>query len=222
MKEPQNFIEEIKIAHLHLKIKRVSNIDDLLDDLIQKGNEDEAVKDERIPYWADLWPSAIALSEYLVQHNIVKPGMKVLEIGCGLGLPGIVAGKLGANVIFTDYLSEPLEYAKHNWSVNNDSQAKFVQLDWRKADYFYDADLILASDIAYESRSFIDIVNMLNALGKSDKQVLLSEPSRELAKPFMEMITKSGLKCDRIVIPVLRYTIVTNVNVCAIAKKSSF
>ena len=53
-----------------------------------------------------VWPSSRYLGELLCQNmNLVK-GKQILELGCGSGLSGIVASKLGANVIFTDK-SEP-------------------------------------------------------------------------------------------------------------------
>ncbi|MBK8878607.1 MAG: hypothetical protein IPN74_08700 [Haliscomenobacter sp.] len=109
----------------------ITNLDELLDQLIAKGPDHEDVRDERIPYWAELWPSAVALSRYLLETYPSLEGKNVLELGCGLGLPGIVAGLLGAEVTLTDYLPEPLGFARRNWEQNLSRPARFELLDWR-------------------------------------------------------------------------------------------
>src|SRR2546430_15331547 len=101
--------EHLDISGLNIQLVHVSNIDELYEELVQKGADHEDVKDERIPYWADLWHSAIALGQHIVKTNVIKKNMNVLEIGCGLGLPGIVAGKFSNQITFTDYIKEPLD-----------------------------------------------------------------------------------------------------------------
>ncbi|MBK7337666.1 MAG: 50S ribosomal protein L11 methyltransferase [Saprospirales bacterium] len=140
---------------LTVQLDSLTNFDELFEQLLAKGEESEEVRDERIPYWADLWPSAVALGRYLINSELVKPETSVIEIGCGLGLPGIVAGILGArDVHFTDYLEDALSYAKQNWELNCTHPARFSLLDWRQPDAALAADLVLASDVAYETRFF--------------------------------------------------------------------
>ena len=49
-----------------------------------------------------LWPSASLLAKYLWQHQLQFSSRKVLELGAGVGLPSIVAARLGCKVIATD------------------------------------------------------------------------------------------------------------------------
>src|SRR4051812_32331908 len=71
----------------------------------------DALRDEEgaaarpIPYWARLWPSGLALAEALAAAP-PQPGTRVLELGCGLGLPSIVAARAGADVLATDAASD--------------------------------------------------------------------------------------------------------------------
>ncbi len=67
-------------------------------------------EDERLPYWAELWPSAIGLAHYL-DRDVSLRGKHVLELGCGLGLLGVIAARDGARVLCTDY--EPDALALH-------------------------------------------------------------------------------------------------------------
>lgn len=188
----QTEILDLKIESIALKILQVTNVDDLFEALIAKGEAHEDVQDERIPYWAELWPAAIGLSRHLIKSNIIKPGITVTEIGCGLGLPGIIAGKLGADVTLTDYLAEALDFAKQNWELNNTQVAKFIPLDWRSPSPALAADIVLASDITYEKRFFEFLPNAFRTLCKPGGKILVSDPSREAAKDFFDSIEKEG------------------------------
>lgn len=68
-------------------------------------------EDERLPYWAELWPSAVALAHYVAKH-LNLDGRHALEVGCGLGLVGVVAALQGARVLCTDYEEAALAFAR--------------------------------------------------------------------------------------------------------------
>ena len=177
---------DVAVGDFNLKLTIIENIDALFDALIQKGVDHEDVKDERIPYWAELWASAIALSLYLVENQLVSNEKSVTEIGCGLGLPSIVAGLLGAKeVILTDYLPEALDFAKQNWLQNlPEKNARFQVLDWRNPDPSVSADILLASDVAYESRAFEPLLNAFKILLNPNGIILITEPNRYISKKF--------------------------------------
>ena len=86
MKIYETELISLNIEGLSVDIERVTNIDALFAELIAKGENHPDFKDERIPYWAELWASALALSQYLVASKIDFQGKKVLEIGAGFGL----------------------------------------------------------------------------------------------------------------------------------------
>src|SRR5262245_27331283 len=73
--------------------------------------------DEYLPYWADLWPAARMLAKYLLRQAW-PAGLPVLEVGCGLGLPGVVALSLGMRVTFSDYDATALRFAADNARAN--------------------------------------------------------------------------------------------------------
>ncbi len=184
---------QIDIAPYTIDIERVTNIDALFDDLIAKGAEHEDMKDERIPYWAELWPSALALSHYMVAMQLNWKEQSVLEIGCGLGLPSIVAGKLGAtDVVLSDYLAEAVDFAKANWNRNILAKAEGISVDWRSPNPALAADVLIAADIAYEERTFEYLAPAFKALCKPNGVILLSEPNRALAKSFLQQIENQG------------------------------
>ena len=180
----------LDLEGLAVTLTYITNLDELLDALIEKGEDHEDYRDQRIPYWADLWHSAIALGKYLVREKIIQPGLSVTEIGCGLGLPGIVAGKLGAKVLLTDYLAEPLEFLKTNWKQNSDGPLHTLQMDWRQPYKHLQTDLLLASDVAYEERFFTDLKQAFKLMIQPGGRIILTEPSRDMAKDFIHQLAQ--------------------------------
>lgn len=178
----------LNFGDVTVKIDCITNFDDLLNALIEKGEEHEDYKDERLPYWADLWHSAIAMAQYLVAEQLISPQMSVTEIGCGLGLPSIVAAKLGAIVRPTDYLQETLDFLEQNWKKNSEQVFQGALLDWRKPDPSFQAELVLASDVAYEKRFFDELPHALSVLSKKGGRIIITEPNRAIAKPFIKQL----------------------------------
>src|SRR4051812_40730751 len=123
---------DIRIRDRGYRILSVTNFDELYEQLLAKGLQHEEVADERIPYWAELWPSAVGLSEYLVANKSIIKGKTVLEIGGGLGLPALVAASLGADVTATDYLRDAVDFSQKNAALNGIGNIVFRTLDWRK------------------------------------------------------------------------------------------
>ena len=211
--------EHLDILGLTIDLVKVTNLDELYEELVQKGDEHDDVKDERIPYWADLWHSAIALSQHIVKTNVIKKNKSVLEIGCGLGLPGIVAGKYSADITFTDYIKEPLDFAQYNWKLNNDHEARFKILDWRKPDSSFASDVVLASDVAYEKRSFKYLLHAFKKLIKPGGIILMSEPGRQYAKDFFISLKDKGFVFSTFAYTINHNGVTGNVNVYEIITK---
>ena len=207
----------------------IKNLDDLFEALVNKGKDHPDVVDERIPYWADLWASAIGLSRYLEGNQTFVVGKNVLEIGCGLGLPAIVAGKLGAgHTIATDYLPEALDFAQLNWEQNLPLEnVKFTVLDWRNIPKNfakrservgeeapqYKADILLAADVAYEKRAFEPLVDAFYQLVKPSGRILIAEPNRFISKDFFESLTNQGFRVKKTTLDVERRGHVFAVNI---------
>lgn len=209
--------ENLNIAGFGVTLLSITNTDELYANLVSKGESHADVKDERIPYWADLWPSAIALGEHLILSKMISENTTVHEMGCGLGLPGIVAGKLGGEVIFSDYLREALDFAMRNWKLNCSNAASFNEMDWRNPDPHLKADLLLASDVAYERRSFEFLPHAFRTLTNPGGKIIVSEPNRLYAQEFFEALSSQGFAVEKLVYPVSLNQTIHRINVFEIA-----
>ena len=184
----------LEVNGVPFQVEVVRNLDDLLEALLARGEDDPAVQDEQIPYWADLWPSAIALARQVLRDPTIGPETRVLELGCGLALSGTAAGHRGAQVILTDYLPEALELAELTWRLNLDRPPTLRQLDWRQPDPALAADVILASDVAYELRAHAPLEAAFRTLLRPGGRILLSEPGRPQGQAWLSSLSDKGFR----------------------------
>lgn len=144
-----------------------------------------AAEDEFLPYWADLWPSARALARTLGARRV--GGMRVIELGCGLGLPSVVAARGGARVCASDWAPEAVAAARDN-ARRNGVELEAVVVDWR-APHPLTArapwDLVVAADVLYEERNVEPLLDLLPRLGG---EVLLADPGRASAAGFLARV----------------------------------
>ena len=148
--------------------------------------------DEYLPYWADLWPAARMLAKVLLRESW-KPGTEALEVGCGLGLPGVVALSAGLRVTFSDYDRTALRFAADNARLNGFSDFKTLVLDWRAPPSDLKVPVVLASDIAYEQRHVEPLVNVIAAVLAPGGVCLLTDHDRLPAQAFREALAGAGL-----------------------------
>lgn len=161
--------------------------------LIAQGKDHIDYTDERIPYWADVWPSSIALAQVLIRNSNLVTDCTCCEIGCGAGIPGIVAGLFGASVLLTDYVEEACAIARHNWELNQSVPAPVQQLDWRNPGDEILCNLLIASDVAYEKRNWAALLHCFDSCLQNGGTVLLSDPGRDLSKPFFQILVEQGV-----------------------------
>ncbi len=155
-----------------------------VDDVVEKYSTDY-----KIPFWIDVWPSAIALAEFILESEEFS-GKKVLELGCGLGLTTVALGFKNALITATDYEMMALQYARRNYikNVGNEENAKFVYLDWRHPVLSEKFDFVIGADIIYERELFQDIVNVLKIAMTPNSICYLADPNRIFTMEFFEIL----------------------------------
>jgi predicted nicotinamide N-methyase len=160
--------------------------------LLNVISDNDFKKDDSLPYWAELWPSAIALAEYLLENRDQFTNQKVLELGCGVGLGGISAQACGAQIVFSDYEAPALHFAQKNFRRNFSHSAQVILLDWQKFQLKQSFNVVIGADILYENRSFIPIINILSQVLMPGGVVILAEPNRNIAQEFFKQILRNG------------------------------
>jgi len=139
-------------------------------------DEEAFERDERMPYWAELWPSGVALAREVSARAL--RGRRVLELGCGgLALPSIAAALAGARVLATDWEAEGLALAARN-AERNGASIETALCDWERPEPLVEQapwDLVLAADVLYEPRHVDVLLDLLPRLGR---ETWLADPNR--------------------------------------------
>jgi len=160
--------------------------------------EDFAV-DERLPFWADLWPASIALARDICLRRSLA-GKRTLELGCGLGLAGIAAAHAGARVTFSDYEPDALLFTRFNVFTNlgeaGSASTDVCLLDWRDSSLAGQYDVILGADILYERKVFTALAALFRRMLQPGGYVLLSDPNRSTGKEFFASATAEGFTVE--------------------------
>src|SRR3954471_9639194 len=138
--------------------------------------------EEYLPYWAELWPSALALARAVGVQAL--RGARTLELGCGLGLPSIAAALAGGRVLATDWSQEAVAMTATN-AERNGAALETLVCSWTAPGPLLERapwDLVLASDVLYEARNADVLLDLLPRLGRN---VWLAAPGRKPAAGFL-------------------------------------
>lgn len=178
-------VEDATVEAHTFSILRPANSDDLI-------REEDFVKDERLPYWADVWPSSLILAGKLLE--LKGRGKKALELGCGVGLSTLAAVTAGYDVLSTDYYEDALDVTRANVFRNLGTLARTRMVDWRHLpDDLGRFDLVFASDVLYEKEYAELLPAILDRVLTPSGLALIADPGRVAAPVFVEACAPHGL-----------------------------
>ncbi|WP_207510972.1 class I SAM-dependent methyltransferase [Longitalea luteola] len=140
------------------------------------------------PHWTKLWPSALAMGDFLQQHPELLQNKNVLELAAGLGLPSFVAARHAKRVCCSDYLEEAVATMARSVQHLQLSNVTCRLLDWYHLPDDLTADLLLLSDINYDPPQFDQLFKVLQWFLEQGTVILLTTPHRLMAKPFIEKL----------------------------------
>lgn len=192
--DPTLVSERLRVAGTTLDVLRPRDPEALV--------SDEAFgRDEFLPYWASLWPSAPVLAARLAERGM--RGRRILELGCGLGVTGLALAALGAEVTATDWATDALELLARNAGRNG------VELEVRRLDWFAASDgplfadsgppppcggwpLVVAADVLYEARIREPLLGTLARVVAPDGEAWVADPGRKPAAAFWALAQGAG------------------------------
>jgi predicted nicotinamide N-methyase len=158
------------------------------DELIDEADFDA---DERLPYWADLWPSARALARFLLDAPV--PRGPVLELGSGVALPSLALVARGVEVLATDWYADALLFARANAERNGLPPLPTAVLDWREVpETLGRFPLVVAADVLYEMRNAATLADALPRLVAPGGKALIADPGRVYRADFVARMERVG------------------------------
>lgn len=142
-------------------------------------------QEEYLPYWAELWPSGLALARSLAGRRL--DGRRAIELGCGLAVPSIVAALRGADVLATDWSADAVAMVALN-AHRNGVRLESRVWSWADPKRIVNTgpwDLVLAADVLYERRNVDLLLQLLPQLLTPGGEVLLADPGRPATATFL-------------------------------------
>lgn len=182
-----SFKKQYKTDTIRLKIRNRDFsffVPDSLDGFI---NQDDMLNN--FPLWAKIWEASFVLADYLAGLE-VEPEKRFLEIGCGLGVVGIVAAAFGHRVTMTDYNPDALRFAGANALLNKLPGLKVEQLDWHKPKIKGTFDYIVGSEISYQEHSFQPILNLFQTYLKDGGEIFIVNGIRKTSMEFIRRMSE--------------------------------
>ncbi len=160
-------------------------------------SEEDFAVDERLPYWADVWPSAIVLARLV--GGLEGAGRSLLELGCGAGLVATAAAQAGFAVTATDYYEDATRFARVNASANAGVTIAARMVDWRDLPGDLGRfDVVVASDVLYERPYGELVARVFGATLAADGTGWLTDPGRVGREAFVAICDKLRLRLETV------------------------
>lgn len=139
------------------------------------------------PFWARIWPSAKALTQFLATNKEVYENKSVVEFGAGIGLPAFFSASAAASVLITDHARDAMEwFMQHHASLyQHVAQHHF---DWATNHAWPEADCVLMSDVNYRDGDFKDLMRLIQHYTSLQTIIILATPQRIIARDFVQHI----------------------------------
>lgn len=182
---------------LDLEMTTIRDLDESIDILCEhfgEANQDQSLAEEHCPYFGVMWEAGVGLSQFLTRE--MCEGKKILEIGCGLALPSFIARRFGGNVIATDFHADVPLFLKKNQDKNK-INFDYEVMNWRNEiertkNAYGQFDLVLGSDILYESQHAMQVAEALISFLKPGGKIILSDPGRAYVQKFISAMKELG------------------------------
>lgn len=155
-------------------------------------DEEEFDRDERLPYWADVWPSSIVMARHVAMLDAA--GKTLLELGSGAGLVATAAALAGFHVTVSDYYEDSLRFSRANVQRHAHVDPAAQLLDWRALPGNLPRyDVVVGSDVLYEKQYGILVAEAIARTLKGDGRAYITDPGRIATRDFIDEITRRGL-----------------------------
>jgi predicted nicotinamide N-methyase len=186
--------EAYQFGEVTVQLTRVAEPDEMLERLDQDAASGGSASPRWQPYWAELWGCSLAVCERLVQQEL--QAVRVLDLGCGLGLTGTVAAARGALVTMADAAPPALLFARLNsWPYRDRVQVR--RLDWRRDRLAERFPWIVGADILYDRDDWPHLEMFWRAHLAPGGVVLLGENGRSTGGEFPVWLHGRGWRLDR-------------------------
>lgn len=196
--------ERVCVGGFEWSLECLDDLDAVIDTLVsglRPMRQQKRAVSEACPHFGVLWPAAIALCEQLAARGRLSD-KHVLELGCGLALPAMLAQRLGAErVVATDRHPLTPYFLQRNAAANGVVGIEYAALDWRQPiPALGRFDLIIGSDLLYEAWQPGFLADLLRQILAPGGDALIVDPGRRYVDAFATLVEAAGFMCELVAI----------------------
>lgn len=177
--------EKVKVDKVELEVAQIADMPAYLDRLVDKARGGKSIE---LPLWAKIWPSCLVLGFYLMKFKPL-PDAKVLEVGSGCGLVGMVAAKRGLDVEMSDIENDSLLFCRLNILRNGlEDKITLKKVDFTKDRLGIKYDYIIGCEVLYQESAYEPFAEFVGAHLKdtAGAEAVLAMDHKRTGKLFFE------------------------------------
>lgn len=148
------------------------------------------------PLFGVVWASSEVLAQLMQDYEV--DGLRILEVGCGIGLASLMLNQRDADITATDHHPSAGSFLQHNSDLNDGRDIPFVRTDWDDAaSELGEFDLIIGSDLLYEPDHAAQLAGFIDQHAKERCEVIIIDPNRGNSGRFSRHMTELGYAHSR-------------------------
>lgn len=167
----------LRLRGREIQLLQITDLEQLL------AGKDPFQNVENFPFWVKLWESAMVLADFMLATPPARPDQSLLELGAGLGAPGLAAALAGYRVTLSDYEPQVLDFQRINAAATGLKGVECRLLDWLKPPALPRFDTILGAEILFREEFFTPLLNIFQALLAENGVVYLAHDARRKSLP---------------------------------------
>ncbi len=172
--------DKLKVQDKTIRLLKVADIEEFLD------GKDPFANVMEFPFWVKLWEAAMILS-YVLASLPEPKGKTLLEIGAGLGAPGITAAACGFDVTLSDYEDIIMDFQKVSVAASGLRNVHCAHLDWLNPPEMEPFDILAAAEVLFREEFFDPLLDVFRKYLKPGGSIFLAHDARRKCLPlFME------------------------------------
>lgn len=173
--------DNFKVKEKNVRLLKVADIEEFLD------GKDPFANVEEFPFWVKLWDSAMILS-YMLVSVPEREGKTLLELGAGLGAPGLAAASAGFDVTLTDYEDIIMDFQRVSAAASGLNDVKIEFLDWLNPPEMKPFDVLAGAEILFREEFFEPLLHVFKTFLKPDGVIYLAHDARRKCLPkFLQL-----------------------------------
>jgi predicted nicotinamide N-methyase len=176
--------EPLRIRDVELQLLQVTDLEHLL------AGKDPFADVTNFPFWVKLWEASMLLAD-VIASTPVEPGKTLLELGAGLGAPGLVAAAKGYKVTLSDYEPHILDFQRVSAAASGLHDVEFKIIDWKKLKDMPQFDRIIGAEILFRDEFFEPLFKLFNSYLAPGGEIYLAHDARRKSVPqFLNLASK--------------------------------